>query len=106
MGEAVAMAAKKVASRRMQLTDAPTTGDPIYHPRTDEIRPCSSEAAGSTNDLDTLGYVLPFAAMDAHTVGKVQSILVGSRIDIADLLAIARPLAAADPAGVQAALAV
>ncbi len=49
--------------------------------------------------------VLPIAVADAHAVGEMQVIVIGTQVDPGDLLAVSGPLQDARPAGPQAAFA-
>jgi hypothetical protein len=98
MGEAIAMAAEKISACPIEFGDAPPAGDAIHHARTDEITPTATEAAGHADDADGLHRVLPLATIDAHAIGKVQSVGFGAHGNRGDLLAVMRPLPAAPTA--------
>jgi hypothetical protein len=88
------MPAQEISPRPVQLGDAPAAGGPVHDAGADEIRPSSAEAAGRADDADRLVDVLPLASADAHAIGEMQTIILGTHIRRGDLVAVARPLAA------------
>jgi len=101
--EAVAVPAKKIASRSIQLGDAPPAGDSIEHAGTNEIGPSPTEAAGHAHDADGLGHILPLVPAELHAIGEMQPIMLGEELDPGDSLAFLCPLPGANPAGAEAA---
>ena len=104
VGKAITMAAQKVSPGPMKLDDAPPAGDSVHDTGTDEIRPRAAKPAGDADDADGLLHVFPVAAGDAHPIGEMQPVFLGTQIDRRHLLAVAGPLPAAPPSMMQAAL--